>query len=54
VTFMPAALIIVVWFLMQLLSLGQVATVQSGDVAYLAHIAGFIFGALTAKRFELP
>jgi membrane associated rhomboid family serine protease len=52
VTFIPAALLIGVWFLIQLLNAGAVARVQSGGVAYLAHIGGFIFGAVTAKLFE--
>ena len=52
VTFIPAALLIGVWFLTQLLNAGQIAHAQTGGVAYLAHIGGFIFGALTAKLFE--
>ncbi len=52
VTFIPAALLIGVWFLTQLLNAGQVAHAQTGGVAYLAHIGGFIFGALTARLFE--
>ena len=52
VTFIPAALLIGFWFLMQLLSIGVVADVQSGGVAYLAHIAGIIFGTVTARLFE--
>ncbi len=52
VTFIPAVLLIGVWFLMQLFSVGLVATVQSGGVAYIAHVAGFIFGAVTARLFE--
>jgi membrane associated rhomboid family serine protease len=51
VTFVPAALLIVGWFLIQLLNAGAVATVQTGGVAYLAHVGGFIFGALTARLF---
>src|SRR5215470_2551491 len=54
VTFIPAALLIGVWFLTQLLSLGTVATAQTGGVAYLAHIGGMVFGALTARFFEDP
>jgi membrane associated rhomboid family serine protease len=54
VTFIPAALLIGVWFLMQLLSVGSVATTQTGGVAYLAHIGGLVFGALTARVFEDP
>ena len=52
VTFIPAALLIGVWFLLQLLNAGAVATVQTGGVAYLAHVGGFIFGAVTARLFE--
>lgn len=54
VTFIPAALLIVVWFLIQLINAGSVTTAQTGGVAYLAHIGGLIFGALTAKLFEGP
>src|SRR5579862_3926555 len=52
VTFIPAALLIGVWFLTQLISVGQVATTQSGGVAYVAHIAGIIYGMLTARLWE--
>lgn len=54
VTFIPAALLIGFWFLTQLFSAGQVAQAQTGGVAYLAHIGGFIFGAATARLFENP
>jgi hypothetical protein len=53
-TFIPAALLIGVWFVIQLFNAGSVAHVQTGGVAYLAHIGGMIFGALTAKLFEDP
>jgi membrane associated rhomboid family serine protease len=53
VTVIPASLLIGLWFLTQLFSqLGSVADVQSGGVAYLAHVGGFIFGAATARIFE--
>ena len=52
VTFIPAALLIGFWFLTQLFNAGQVAQAQTGGVAYLAHIGGFIFGAATARLFE--
>lgn len=52
VTFIPAGLLIGVWFLSQLVHAGSVAQVQSGGVAYLAHVGGFIFGAVTARWFE--
>jgi len=54
VTFIPAALLIGFWFLTQLLDVGSVATVQAGGVAYLAHVGGFAFGAVTARLFEDP
>jgi membrane associated rhomboid family serine protease len=52
ITSIPAALLIGFWFLTQLVNAGQVAQAQSGGVAYLAHIGGFIFGAVTARLFE--
>jgi len=54
VTFIPAALLIGFWFLTQLVHAGSVAQVQTGGVAYLAHVGGFIFGAVTARWFEVP
>jgi len=54
ITFIPAALLIGLWFLTQLLNAGAVAHAQTGGVAYLAHIGGFIFGAVTAHLFEDP
>jgi membrane associated rhomboid family serine protease len=54
VTFIPAVLLIGFWFVMQLLSFGTITDVKSGGVAYLAHIAGIIFGAVTARLFESP
>ena len=54
VAYIPAALLIGLWFLSQLLNLGAVARLrqQSGGVAYAAHVGGFIFGAVTARLFE--
>ena len=52
VTMIPAALLIGFWFLIQLFSAGSVAAVQTGGVAYLAHVGGFIFGVVTARLFE--
>ena len=55
VTVLPAGLLIGIWFLMQLFSgVGAVASAQtqSGGVAYMAHVAGFVFGAITARLFE--
>jgi len=52
ITFIPAALLIGFWFLTQLFNAGQVAHAQTGGVAYLAHVGGFIFGVVTARLFE--
>jgi len=54
ITFIPAALLIGLWFVIQLFSqVGAVANAQSGGgVAYAAHVGGFIFGAVTARIFE--
>ena len=54
VTYIPAVLLIGFWFLMQVLNFGIVADVRTGGVAYIAHIAGFIFGAITARIFDNP
>jgi len=52
ITFIPAALLIGFWFLTQLVHAGAVSQVQTGGVAYLAHVGGFVFGAVTARLFE--
>jgi membrane associated rhomboid family serine protease len=52
-TLIPASILVGMWFLTQLFSeVGALAQVQSGGVAYMAHIGGFIFGAATARIFE--
>ena len=53
ITFIPAALLIGLWFVIQLFNqVGAVATVETGGVAYAAHIGGFIFGIVTGRMFE--
>jgi membrane associated rhomboid family serine protease len=53
ITLIPAALLIGLWFLIQLFNgVGAVAEVQTGGVAYAAHVGGFIFGAVTGRWFE--
>jgi membrane associated rhomboid family serine protease len=54
VTYIPAVFLIGFWFLMQIFNFGAVAEVHTGGVAYLAHIAGFLFGVVTARVFEDP
>jgi membrane associated rhomboid family serine protease len=52
-TVIPASILVGIWFLTQLFSeVGALAQVQSGGVAYMAHVGGFIFGAATARVFE--
>ena len=53
ITFIPAALLIGLWFLIQLFNgVGAVADVQTGGVASMAHVGGFIFGTVTGRLFE--
>jgi membrane associated rhomboid family serine protease len=55
VTVIPAMVLVGLWFVIQLFSeVGALATVQTGGVAYLAHIGGFIMGLITARLFEEP
>jgi membrane associated rhomboid family serine protease len=51
----PAAILLGVWFVLQFLPVvGQIGTDIAGeaDVAYLAHVGGFVFGLLAIKLFE--
>src|SRR5947207_639559 len=46
---LPAIVLLGVWFLMQLLNAGAIAataSTQGGGVAFAAHVAGFVVGAL--------
>ena len=53
ITAIPAILLIGIWFLIQLLSgVGSLANVNNGGVAYMAHVGGFIFGAVFGRLFE--
>ena len=52
IRYIPAALLIGFWFVIQLFHAGAVTHAQTGGVAYLAHVGGFIFGAVTARWFE--
>jgi membrane associated rhomboid family serine protease len=54
VTMIPAAVLIGFWFLTQLVNAGAVANTQTGGVAYIAHVAGAVYGALTARFFIDP
>jgi membrane associated rhomboid family serine protease len=54
VTYIPAIFLIGFWFLIQLVNFGSVADVRTGVVAYLAHIAGFLFGVATGRILRNP
>ncbi len=53
VTFVPAVFLVGMWIVTQLFSeVGALMTIDTSGVAYMAHIGGFVFGALTARLFE--
>jgi membrane associated rhomboid family serine protease len=53
ITFIPAIVLVGMWFLTQVFSeIGAVAQTQTGGVAYMAHIGGFVFGMIVGRLFE--
>ena len=54
ITYIPAIFLIGFWFLTQLLNAGAVSNLRMGGVAYLAHLDGFVFGAVTGRFFVDP
>jgi membrane associated rhomboid family serine protease len=53
ITFVPAIVLVGVWFLTQVLDeIGALVQAQTGGVAYMAHIGGFLFGVLFGRLFE--
>jgi membrane associated rhomboid family serine protease len=53
VTFVPAIVLVGLWFLTQVFSeFGALVQTQTGGVAYMAHVGGFVFGAIAARLFE--
>jgi membrane associated rhomboid family serine protease len=48
---LPAALVLGVWFVLQLLPAFSDPTGAGGGVAYFAHIGGFVFGLLAIRLF---
>jgi membrane associated rhomboid family serine protease len=52
IAYIPAVLLIGVWFLLQLWNAGAIAPQEPNGVAYLAHIGGFMFGAIFARLFQ--
>lgn len=54
IVLMPAVILIGLWFLIQVVSqFGAVVETQSGGVAYMAHIGGFVFGMIFGRFFEI-
>jgi membrane associated rhomboid family serine protease len=54
VTVVPAALLVGLWFLIQVFSeIGALVDRQTSGVAFMAHVAGFVFGAISARFFEI-
>jgi membrane associated rhomboid family serine protease len=51
IAYIPAVLLIGVWFLVQFFSLGRVTEQSAGGVAYAAHVGGFIFGTVAVRFF---
>jgi membrane associated rhomboid family serine protease len=53
VTVLPAALLIGIWIVLQIfMEVGSLAQVQTGGVAYMAHIGGFLYGMIFSAFFE--
>jgi len=53
VTVVPAIILVGLWFLTQVFSeVGALAQTQTGGVAYMAHVGGFVFGMIFARFFE--
>lgn len=55
VTVVPAVVLVGLWFVVQLFSeIGALAHRQTSGVAFMAHVGGFLFGAVSARWFEIP
>jgi membrane associated rhomboid family serine protease len=53
VTLVPAVVLVGIWFLTQVFNeVGAVTTMDTGGVAYMAHVGGFLFGAVLGRFFE--
>ncbi len=53
-TYVPAGIVLGLWFIMQLLNGGASLGSQGGGVAFFAHIGGFIAGMLLIGFFKRP
>ena len=55
VRYIPAIVLVGLWFLTQVFSqVGELAQTNTGGVAYMAHVGGFLFGMIAGRFFELP
>ncbi len=54
VMYVPAALVLGLWFVMQVLSGGMSLGHEGGGVAFFAHIGGFVVGMLLIGFFKHP
>ena len=55
IRYIPAMVLVGLWFIIQLFSqFGAMVQVNTGGVAYMAHLGGFIFGMVAGRFFELP
>jgi membrane associated rhomboid family serine protease len=53
VAVLPAALLVGIWILLQIfMEVGSLAQVQTGGIAYMAHIGGFLYGMIFSPFFE--
>lgn len=53
IIWIPAVVVLGLWFVMQLFfSLSGIGAASQGGVAYMAHVGGFAFGALSALLFK--
>ncbi len=50
--YVPAGIVLGLWFLMQLFSGGMIARNQGGGVAFFAHIGGFVAGMVLIPLFK--
>ena len=54
IAFIPASVLVGIWFLTQVFNeVGALVQPQTGGVAYMAHIGGFIFGMIFGRFFEI-
>jgi membrane associated rhomboid family serine protease len=53
VVYVPAWVVVGLWMVTQVLSLGTMASTQSQGVAYMAHVGGALFGVFCARLFEV-